>query len=143
MAYMFANEVNDVLNKNNQPQDVVGALVERFYQEIVTLNNQKLLDLAFNENLQQSDLDAFMENWDIEENTGNKAIMVAYLMKERPDLKFPESVKPRLAGLLNYYRFQNLQLIAHFTKICRDMMKSKAWIELNLRQKRIISTLKI
>ena len=121
MGYMFAHEVNDVLSHVSKTQDVVDALVERFYQEIVTEDNQKLLDLAFNENLQQSDLDAFMKDWDIEENTGNKAIMVAYLMKERPDLKFPESVKPRLGGLLKYHRFQNLQLMAHFTKICRKL----------------------
>ena len=121
MGYMFAHEVNDVLSHVSKTQDVVDALVERFYQEIVTEDNQKLLDLAFNENLQQSDLDAFMKDWDIEENTGNKAIMVAYLMKERPDLKFSESVKPRLGGLLKYYRFQNLQLMAHFTKICRKL----------------------
>ena len=109
MAYMYANEVKDVVAEQCQSQEMIELLVEKFYQEIVTEDNQKLLDLAFNENLQQADLDAFMQDWDIEENTGNKAIMVAYLMKERPDLHFPEAVKPRLAGLLKYHRFQNLQ----------------------------------
>ena len=41
------------------------------------------------------------------------------------------------------YEFESSNQRYDFTKICRDMMKSKAWNELNLRQKRTISTLKI
>ena len=41
------------------------------------------------------------------------------------------------------YEFESSNQRYDFTKICRDMMKSKAWIELNLRQKRIISAIKI
>ena len=41
------------------------------------------------------------------------------------------------------YAFESPNQRYEFTKICRDMMKSKAWDELNLRQKRIISTFKI
>jgi len=41
------------------------------------------------------------------------------------------------------YDFESSNNRYDFTKICRDMMKSKAWNELTLRQRRIIFTFKI
>lgn len=123
MAYMFADEINGVLTNKSKidNKEIVSLLVEKFYEEIVTPNNQRLLDLAFNDSLNQRDLDKFLIGWELEQYSGDRALMLSYLMKERSDLHFPETVRPRLAGLFNYYRFQNLQLITHFTKICRAL----------------------
>lgn len=52
------------------------------------------------------------------------------------------SKKDKMKPPINY-DFESSNQRYEFTKICRDMMKSKAWDELNLRQKRIISTFKI
>jgi len=41
------------------------------------------------------------------------------------------------------YDFESSNNKYDFTKICRDMMKSKAWNDLTLREKRSIFTLKI
>ena len=41
------------------------------------------------------------------------------------------------------YDFESSNNKYDFTKICRDMMKSKAWNDLTLRQKRIVFTFKI
>lgn len=41
------------------------------------------------------------------------------------------------------YDFESANLKYDFTKICRDMQKSLAWKQLNLRQQRIIFALKI
>lgn len=41
------------------------------------------------------------------------------------------------------YDFESSNNKYDFTKICRDMMKSKAWNELTLRQRRTIFTIKI
>lgn len=41
------------------------------------------------------------------------------------------------------YDFESSNNRYDFTKICRDMMKSKAWSELSLRQRRFIFTSKI
>lgn len=41
------------------------------------------------------------------------------------------------------YDFESSNNRYDFTKICRDMMKSKAWEQLTLRQKRIIFTYEI
>ena len=42
-------------------------------------------------------------------------------MKMHPELTFPSHTGPRLTGLLNYYRFQNIRLIAQFKKICVEL----------------------
>jgi len=44
-------------------------------------------------------------------------------MKTHPELKFCEYVGPRLKGLLNFYKFQNMKLFSHFTKICNNLKK--------------------
>lgn len=41
------------------------------------------------------------------------------------------------------YDFESTNQRYDFTKICRDMQKSLAWKQLNLRQQRLIFTLKI
>ena len=41
------------------------------------------------------------------------------------------------------YDFESSNQRYDFTKICRDMQKSKAWNDLSLRQQRIIFTSKI
>lgn len=41
------------------------------------------------------------------------------------------------------YDFESANQKYDFTKICRDMQKSLAWKQLNLRQQRFIFTLKI
>ena len=41
------------------------------------------------------------------------------------------------------YDFESCNQKYDFTKICRDMQKSLAWKQLNLRQQRLIFTLKI
>lgn len=41
------------------------------------------------------------------------------------------------------YDFESQNQRYDFTKICRDMQKSKAWCDLSLRQQRIIFIFKI
>ncbi len=41
------------------------------------------------------------------------------------------------------YKFESQNQKYDFTKICRDMQKSKAWCDLSLRQQRIIFIFKI
>lgn len=41
------------------------------------------------------------------------------------------------------YDFESTNQQYNFTKICRDMQKSSAWQQLNLRQQRIIFVFKI
>lgn len=94
-------------------------LIDNFFKEFMYDKDKLLLELAFSKETTQEDIDKFLEKWDIEAVGGHKALMLAYFMKLHPDLKFSDYVKPRLEGLLKYYRFHNLKVISHFTKIGR------------------------
>jgi len=115
------------LVKNNNGQvsvdSVVDLLVENFKNELVTEKDEKLLNMIFSPNPSQKDLDEFLNNWDIEAAGSHKSIMLSYFMKMHPELKFCEYAGPRLKGLLNFYKFQNMKLFSHFTKICNNLKK--------------------
>lgn len=100
-------------------------ILSNLLKDILTESDKKLLNLVFSENPKQEDLDNFLRSWDIEVAGGNKALMLAYFMKMHPNLKYCDYVAPRLKGLLQYYRFQNMKLISHYTKICRKLGKEK------------------
>lgn len=119
---MYSAEISNCLSKNNFDfRNVIEQLINNFYKEIVTEQSQQILSVAFNDQLTQKELDSFFAAWDIEENTAQKAMLVAYAMKLHSDLLFPKDVQPRLNGLLKFHRFKNLQLISHFTKICKAL----------------------
>lgn len=126
MANVYARQMYDLIRNNPKigEFELVDELVETFYGEIVSQDDQKLLNLAFCEKVEQSQIDKFLEEWDIERFGGNKALMLAYVMKQHPDLNFSDYAGPRLSGLLNFWRFKNLNLISHFTKIVREMNKN-------------------
>lgn len=99
--------------------------INLFCEEFLTEQDKSLLSLAFSENPDQEDLDAFLANWDIEAAGGHKAIMMSYFMKMHPDLKFTNYEFPRLKGLLRFHRFANLKLMAHYTKLGKALNKEK------------------
>lgn len=94
-------------------------------KEILTDSDRIILNLVFAEKPSQEDLDKCLSNYDIEVVGGHKALMLAYFMKMHPDLKYSDYVKPRLKGLLQYYRFQNMKLVSHYTKICKKLEEAK------------------
>lgn len=95
-----------------------------FKSELLAKNDELLLKFIFSKNISQADLDNFLEQWDIEVAGGHKALMLAYFMKMHPELKYSDYVEPRLKGLLKFYRFQNLRLMSHYTKICTELKKN-------------------
>ena len=79
--------------------------------------DRKLLRMALSEHVGQQELDAFLADWDIEAAPIKSVLLVAYMMKTRPELRFPASLTPRLTGVLSFCRFQNLKREAHFCKL--------------------------
>ena len=95
-----------------------------FYKDILTDKDKTLLNLVFADNPTQEDLEKCLENYDIEVVGAHKALLLSYFMKMHPELKFPEYIAPRLKGLIQFYRFQNMNLIAHYKKICNELKKN-------------------
>lgn len=75
--------------------------------------------LILQENGTQEDLDAFLKDWDIDKAPIRLIILLAYVMKTRPDLSFPGIVAPRFNGVLSYSRFKNLRTEAIFHDIIK------------------------
>ena len=116
----------DTLKKDNSSINIERlkeSLIEGFKNEFLDSSDKVLLDLVFMENPTQEDLDNCLKNYDIEVVGGHKALMLAYFMKMHPELTFPKYVEPRLKGLIQYYRFNNLKLISAFTTICHEFNK--------------------
>ena len=99
-------------------------ILDGFKFEVLTKSDELLLNLIFSNKTTQEDLDKFLSQWDIEVVGGHKALMLAYFMKMHPELKFSEYTAPRLRGLIQFYRFQNMKLISHYTKICNELKKA-------------------
>ncbi|MBR6162658.1 nucleotidyltransferase family protein [bacterium] len=104
----------------NRLSDIV---LDNLKYNILTKSAELLLNLIFSPLTTQSDLDEFLKEWDIEVQGGHKSLMLSYFMKMHPELDFPAYVKPRLDGLLQFYRFQNLKLVPHYLKICNILKK--------------------
>lgn len=122
---LFIDAYQGVLNsKNATAVDAIRASVDFYYNKLVSKNDQALLDLAFQDNLTQEQLDKFLSKWDIEAEGNAKALLLSYIMKKHPKLTFNEYTGPRLKGLLNFYRFDNLGLISHYSKIGHELNKN-------------------
>jgi len=105
----------------NYTSDTANSIVEIFYNDLVSKEDQQLLELAFAKKIEQSQLNEFLKTWDIEKFGEGKSMMLSYVMKANPQLQFSIYEKPRLEGLLKYHRFHNLKLISHYTKIVRAL----------------------
>lgn len=100
-------------------------VIDNFCDEIMTCEDKLLLKLAFTEKPSQEELDEVLNKIDIEALGGNKALLLSYVMKRHPELRFREYEGPRLIGLLKFFRFQNMKLIAHFKKVVEALNKNK------------------
>ena len=105
----------------NYTSDTAASIVDVFYNELVSPQDQKLLEIAFAKKIEQAQLDHFFASWDIEKFGEVKSMMLSYVMKANPQLQFSSYEKPRLEGLLKYHRFHNLKLIAHYAKIVKAL----------------------
>ena len=118
--------ITNLQNQNNKTVNIdnlINIIVEKLKKEILDEPDRILLDLVYKENPTQEDLDNCLNNYDIEVVGAHKALMLAYFMKMHPELKFSKYAEPRLKGLIQYFRFNNLKLISSFTKICRELNK--------------------
>lgn len=110
----------------------VGAMIPFHPDEIILMQgnevmsdlDRKLLEMALSKEISQVELDDFLKDWDIESAPIKSVMLLAYLMKTRPDLKFHE-ITPRLDGVLSFCKFQNVKREAHFSKVGKALNKER------------------
>jgi hypothetical protein len=105
-------------------EELTSIILDGLKSEVISKSEETLLNLIFSETTSQENLDNFLKQWDIEVVGGHKALLLSYFMKMHPELKFSDYVAPRLKGLLQFFRFKNMKLISHYTKICNELKKS-------------------
>lgn len=81
----------------------------------------KILKLALAQEIKQQELDGFLTTLDIETLQGSDALLLAYAKLRHPENNFGENNEPRLKGLIQYYRFQNLHQAACFSEAVRAL----------------------
>ncbi len=92
-------------------------------EKVIDNQDKRLLELALDEKRSRKDLYACAKDWDIEKAPIKSVLLMAYLMKTRPELRFPPTIVPRLNGVLSFCRFQNIKREAHFTKLGEALRK--------------------
>jgi glycosyltransferase involved in cell wall biosynthesis len=95
----------------------VRGVVAKLLRQYVTSQDRVLLDTVFAEKPTQAQLDECLRVCDIEVMGAHKSLMLSYLMREHPELKFSAYAAPRLQGLITFYRFANIRTLQHFSKI--------------------------
>ena len=128
----YVEAIRKLLGDNPEASynEIMSFQIDYYYNNIITKNDQKLIDLAFMPNLTQEQLNAFLHSWDIEVAGSSKALLLSYVMKQHPNLDFGEYTGPRLKGVLNFFRFPNLDLISKYTQIVKEFLKDD-YSELN------------
>lgn len=98
-----------------------GHMVDFLGKQLMDGPDRTLLNMALSSGISQADLDSLLSVWDIEKAPIHSVMLMAYLSKIHPELTFPETVLPRLQGVLTFSRFQTLKLSAHFHKIAEAL----------------------
>lgn len=122
--YIFWEELGKLPFKEYDTATCFEKAIKNTFPHIIPSEEQKLIALAFNNRLNQSELDNFLNNWDIECYGAEGALLLSYIQKKFPQLDFKDYNGPRLTGLFNYYRFRNLELIAQYKKIVEKLNKN-------------------
>ncbi len=132
---MLSDKFIDYIKENNidlRTTSMLDFIINLYYYEFITDNDRLLLDFAFSKNPTQAQLDEFLAKWDIEVAGGGKALMLSYVKKIHPELTFTAYESPRLDGLLKFFRFKNLDLMKHYTKVGR-MLNEKNGIPMIIK----------
>ena len=96
-------------------------ILDRIAQEVLSKADFELLRMSLLGEPSQLQLDSFLSGWDIEAAPISEPMLLSYLMKMHPELAFPETLRPRLSGLLSFCRYQFLNLVGHFGTFTRAL----------------------
>jgi hypothetical protein len=103
------------------PKDLKYSYADRvyrkFHDQYVTELDRALLNIVFHRSPTQSSLDEALKICDIEVLGAHKSLLLSYFMLEHPELKISAYAAPRLRGLVDFYRFANIKVLSHFSKI--------------------------
>ncbi|GHV86528.1 hypothetical protein AGMMS50230_21360 [Spirochaetia bacterium] len=91
---------------------------ETIYRRTIKPEDHILINTVFSLPPTQKMLSECLRVCDIEAmRIHHKILMLSYLAHDYPELDFSEYAGPRLAGLIRFYRFANIKLFVHLSRI--------------------------
>ena len=111
--------VKEEMKKSRMPD----ILADKFYNYFVMAEDQKFFDIVFSKNPSQKVLDELLEVWDIEATGGRQALLLSYLMKECPELKFNACTTAKLKRLVDCHRYKNIRHLSWFKNVGQALNK--------------------
>ena len=103
-------------------KELESRLLDSCSRTVLDPSEQKVLSFALSrDGITQAQLDSFLSDWDIEKAPIFSVMLLAYATARREDLVLPPRVGPRLKGVLQFCRFQNLKKEAHFSKVAKAL----------------------
>ena len=94
---------------------------KRLVSDMFGETDRKLSQLSLLQTISQEELDLSLEGWDIESAPIQTVMLASFIMKNHPELVFPEKYIPRLKGVLTFCRFQYLKLVSHVTRVMKTL----------------------
>jgi hypothetical protein len=105
-------------------EHVIKLLIDTRYAQFVTEDEKRLVTLLCSGTPTQDGLDELLKIYDIEAKGGVGSMLLAYMMREHPELKFTDYETPRLKGLLDYYKFKNIKMLADFSRAAKALNRA-------------------
>jgi hypothetical protein len=98
-----------------------------FLKETINIQprDKRLLRLSYANTLTQDDVSDLLQDYNIEEDSIDFSLRLAYLLKRNPQLKFPGKIVPRLEGIIRYYQYKNATLLCAFNAVGKQLNKKK------------------
>jgi hypothetical protein len=101
-------------------------IVKTYTNNIISENTRQLLELIYDNNIKQKQLDDFLSNYDIEEEPEyEKLLLLSYLEKTKQNLDYGKYNTPRIRGIFEYYKFSNIKVLSGFSKIGKILNEAK------------------
>lgn len=99
------------------PRELIKRLARAIVQKHVSERDRLLVETVFARNPTQARLDQYLARCGADAMGGYKALMLSYLVKDHPELVFSGSSKVRMENVIRDYRFANIRVLSHFSKI--------------------------
>ncbi|MCL2649952.1 MAG: nucleotidyltransferase family protein [Candidatus Azobacteroides sp.] len=76
-----------------------------------------LLHLFFSDTLTQENVDTLLSGYEMDNARLEFSLLVALLRKKHPEVQFPQSIIPRLDGIVRFFHVKNAALLEGFNEI--------------------------
>ena len=98
-------------------------ILRYFMRKYFSDADKTLLEISLKKNTTQEEFDEVLADIDVAEG-GYRLFLLAYIMKNNPQLNYSDYLLEKVYGTLRFYRFDYLDKMAHFKKVCQKFQEA-------------------